>query len=83
MAITIDDLLRILKESAGEDESLGGDPAALAEVTFEELGYDSLALLETASRIEQDYGVALPDEDVTELKTPGAMVALVNQLLDP
>lgn len=79
MAFTVDDLLHILKECAGE--SLSGDAAVLADVTFEELGYDSLALLETAARIEHDLGVALPDEDVTELKTPGAMVALVNELL--
>lgn len=80
MAMTIDDVLRILKECAGAGEGVErGD--ALADTTFEELGYDSLALMETASRIEQDYGVAIPDEDITELETPRALVALVNGAL--
>jgi act minimal PKS acyl carrier protein len=80
MQITVDDLLRIIKESAGEGEALAAD-ADLTDTTFDEMGYDSLALIETAARIEQDYGIAIPDEDVTELKTPRAMVTLVNDLL--
>jgi act minimal PKS acyl carrier protein len=80
MAMTIDDVLRILKECAGEGENLEvGD--ALQDTTFEELGYDSLALIETASRIEQDYGVAIPDEDITELQTPRALLTLVNETM--
>jgi minimal PKS acyl carrier protein len=79
-AMTIDDVLRILKECAGEGENLDlGD--ALPDTTFEELGYDSLALIETASRIEQDYGVAIPDDDIPELRTPRALVTLVNETM--
>jgi act minimal PKS acyl carrier protein len=78
--LTIDDLLRILAESAGQSPDLGAgaDPSELSDRPFDELGYDSLALLETAAHIEQELGVALPDEEITELKTPRALLELVN-----
>jgi minimal PKS acyl carrier protein len=75
-AMTIDDLLRILAESAGHDEGL--DAAGVSDTEFEELGYDSLALLETAARIEQEYGVELPEDQVTDAKTPRALLEVVN-----
>ena len=76
-ALSIDEFTRILRESAGEDEAvdLSGD---IADVSFTDLGYDSLALLEVAGRITRDYGVALPDEDVDGAETPRAFVTLVN-----
>nr|AAG30201.1 acyl carrier protein [Streptomyces sp. R1128] len=75
--MTIDDLRRILTECAGEDESvdLGGD---ILDTPFTELGYDSLALMETAARIEQEFGVAIPDDEFAELATPRAVLAAVS-----
>ncbi|MBE8516235.1 acyl carrier protein [Amycolatopsis sp. H6(2020)] len=73
--LTIGDLCRVLVESAGETEGLAvGDSAH--EQTFEELGYDSLALLETAARLKQEYGIDLSDDAVLDAKTPGALLAL-------
>lgn len=75
--MTLDDLRRILIACAGGDETaeLACD---LESQDFEELGYDSLALMETAARIEQEYGVRIPDEQVAELKTPQELLKLVN-----
>ncbi|RSM81691.1 acyl carrier protein [Kibdelosporangium aridum] len=58
----------------GEWPSLEDNP----DQTFDELGYDSLALLETHSRIRRDYGVQFSDEDLTELTTPQELVDFVN-----
>lgn len=76
--MTLDDLRRILVECAGEDDSsaVAGD---IADVSFEELGYDSLALMETTARIEQRFGVRLPDDEVLGLTTPGAVLDAVNK----
>ncbi|MEV4659277.1 acyl carrier protein [Micromonospora sp. NPDC049301] len=76
--MTLDDLRRILVECAGEDDStaVAGD---IADVPFEDLGYDSLALMETAARIEQRFGVRLPDDEVLELSTPNAVLDAVNK----
>ncbi|RDI62721.1 acyl carrier protein [Nocardia pseudobrasiliensis] len=79
--MTIDTLRRILIECAGGDESapeLAGDISA---VDFEELGYDSLALIESASRIRRDFGVVIPDDDLVEVRTPQELVDIVNERL--
>lgn len=75
-AFTIDDLRQILRDAAGEDEesTLDGD---ILDREFDELGYDSLALLETAGRITRDFGIRLSDDAVTEARTPRKLLALV------
>ncbi|MET8702850.1 acyl carrier protein [Kitasatospora sp. NPDC058032] len=75
--ITIEDLTRIMRECAGEDEAvdLDGD---IADTPFEELGYDSLALLEAVARVEREYGVKLADDLAGTAETPRQFVDLVN-----
>ncbi|MEV8309150.1 acyl carrier protein [Streptomyces flavidovirens] len=77
---TLDDLRRILLEAAGAEESvdLGGD---ILETRFEVLGYESLALLETGSRIEREYGIVLDDDDLGDEITPGDLIDVVNAQL--
>ena len=75
--LTIDDLSRILAGCAGAGNSLDR-PGGIAEVPFDVLGYDSLAIMETVAVLEQDYGVKVPDERIAELKTPGELLDLVN-----
>ncbi len=78
--LTIDVLKRILREAAGEDESidLEGD---ILDLDFQALGYDSLALLETGGRIEREYAIQLDDTTITEAETPRALLAAVNDRL--
>lgn len=76
----IEDLKRILREGAGGVSMLEGD---VSDVTFEELGYDSLALLETASRIAREYGLKFEDTAFVDIETPHDLVQVVNaHLLD-
>ncbi|TYK44087.1 acyl carrier protein [Actinomadura decatromicini] len=78
--ISLDDLRRLLVQCAGEatDVDLTGD---IIDTDFEEIGYDSLALMETGARLESVYGVVIPDDDIAELKTPRALLDRVNQTL--
>ncbi|HEY4021567.1 MAG TPA: acyl carrier protein [Pseudonocardiaceae bacterium] len=78
--MTMNELCEILIECAGADEATleRGD---IAEMEFEDLGYDSLALLETAARIKQRFGVSIPDERIVELGTPGSVLDAVNAAL--
>jgi minimal PKS acyl carrier protein len=79
MRFTLDDVRRLIRASAGESETdLDGN---IGDITFEELGYDSLAVLEMAARIRQEYGVPMPDEAVEEMKTPLDAVDYMNQRL--
>lgn len=77
---TIDDLRRIIREGAGADDTIdmNGD---IEHVEFQMLGYDSLALLETGSRIEREFGVKLSDAVVTDAGTPAQLIAVVNTAL--
>lgn len=73
----LDDLRRIMRECAGEDENV--DLAGpIGDDRFEELGYDSLAVLEIASRIQREYGIPMPDESIVEMTTPNEAVSYVN-----
>lgn len=76
--ISLDDVWRLLRESAGVDESidLSGD---VEHLNFDELGYDSLAVLEITARIEQEFGVTISEDDVDGLITPADLVAYVNR----
>jgi minimal PKS acyl carrier protein len=78
--ITLRELQDIMRECAGEDEGAASLEES-ASLSFEELGYDSLALLETQSRITREYGVSLPEEGLAEITTPQALVDYVNGLV--
>lgn len=77
---TIVELKKILRECAGVDESvdLNGD---ILDTEFPGLGYDSLAVLETVSRIERDYQVRLDEDAVSSASTPRGFLDLVNRAL--
>jgi act minimal PKS acyl carrier protein len=77
---TLDDLRRILLEAAGEEEGvdLTGD---IIDTEFQALGYESLALLETGSRIEREYDISLEDSALTDAVTPRGLIDIVNEQL--
>ncbi|WP_225851278.1 acyl carrier protein [Streptomyces sp. HPF1205] len=77
---TLDDLRRILLESAGVDEAVDLDGDIL-DLGFDALGYESLALLETGGRIEREYGVTLDDDSLTDGATPRSLIEAVNARL--
>jgi act minimal PKS acyl carrier protein len=70
-------LFRYIADSAGE-----GDPAELSQgaldTPLDDLGYDSLALMEAAARIRQDTGIVVEEEKLTEVTTARDMLELVN-----
>jgi act minimal PKS acyl carrier protein len=76
---TLDDLVDVMRVAAGENDDAGLDGDIL-DVPFSELGYDSLAVMETVSRIERDRGVKLPDE-LAAIATPREFLAAVNDNL--
>lgn len=75
--VTIDDLRRILTDAAGVEDGIEIDAQALDE-DFDDLGYDSLALLEAASRIKREYGISLEDDAATSARTPRLLLSVIN-----
>ncbi|MEV0012834.1 MULTISPECIES: acyl carrier protein [unclassified Streptomyces] len=75
--VTLADLTRMLRESAGEEEGIDLDGDVI-DTPFMELGYDSLALLQVIGQIQREYGIEIPDDAVVDAETPGALLALIN-----
>ena len=75
--MTFDDLKQILAECAGEDESTSLDPQAL-DTPFTDLGYDSLALMESAALVAQRFGAVLSDDEAASISTPREFLDRVN-----
>lgn len=71
-------LAELMTRAAGAPESVPGD---FLDAPFEDLGYDSLALLETAGLIQARWSTALPDAVVVEARTPRELIALVNDAI--
>ncbi|RKS97005.1 act minimal PKS acyl carrier protein [Streptomyces sp. 3211.6] len=77
---TFADLKRILLDGAGADEEIDLDGDIL-DTDFESLGYESLALLETGSRIEREFDITLDDDIFADHTTPRSLVEAVNASL--
>lgn len=75
--MTLPDLRRVLVENAGEIDGVQFDESLL-DIDFDEIGYDSLALMESAAAITDMYGIQVPDEVLTELRTPRQLLEFVN-----
>lgn len=73
---TMTDLGRIMIEAAG-DEGVEF-AAAILDQLFDDLGYDSLALLETSGRIEREYGISLDEDTLQAATTPRTLIEAVN-----
>ncbi len=79
-ALELTDLTRILRDCAGEEEGVDLDGDVL-DATWPELGYDSLAFLQTVGHIEREYDVFLDEEALDDADTPRRFLALVNGAL--
>jgi act minimal PKS acyl carrier protein len=77
---TLDSLQDIMRECAGEAESAQPFEQAPDE-PFANLGYDSIALLETQSRINQDYGLEIPEDSAADHATPREFVEFLNSMM--
>lgn len=79
-AFTLAQLRDTMHETAGENEGVDFD-GDIADTPFEELDFDSLAIMEIAARLKQEHGLVIPDEEIGNLKTPQMLVDFVNGLV--
>jgi act minimal PKS acyl carrier protein len=77
---TVTDLRRLLRTAAGAGEEMGSDTTIL-DATFENLGFESLALLETSALIQREFGVRLDESALDETLTPRGLIDSVNAKL--
>jgi act minimal PKS acyl carrier protein len=80
-SFSLDDLRKIMRSCAGLADSvdLTGD---IGGVSFKDLGYDSLAVLQMASSVENELAVPIPDDAAENLTTPQSLVDYVTAHLE-
>jgi act minimal PKS acyl carrier protein len=72
---THDDLRTILTDEVGLEV---GDLTDKLDVTFADLGLDSLAVVEVQLAVQRRYGVAMPDEEAYAVTTVREALEYVN-----
>jgi acyl carrier protein len=75
---TFADVKNILVNRIGlPEDAVTDDP----NLSFEDLGLDSLAFVEIQLAIQQDYGFTIPDEDAEKITTIGDAIEYSNRRL--
>jgi acyl carrier protein len=75
---TFADVKKILVDRIGlPEDAVKDDP----NLSFEDLGLDSLAFVEIQLAIQQDYGFTIPDEDAEKITTVGEAIEYSNRRL--
>lgn len=78
--MNLKELTTLLRECAGVGEGIDLDGDVL-DVPFDDLGYDSLAILQVTGVIERDYKIQLSDDTVAEASTPRVLLEFINECL--
>lgn len=56
------------------------DLALSADTTWEEIGADSIDLVDLITAVEDEFGVSVPDEAIENLRTIGDVASYVDNL---
>ena len=67
-------------ELISEKLSKKKEQIALTSRLVEDLGADSLDVVELIMAFEDEFGVSLPDEEIASMKTVGDIVNYINKL---
>ena len=73
-------MLEKIKEMLAEALNLPAEKVTGDAKIVEDLGADSLDVVELLSRLEDEYGITIPDEDVEDLLTVGDVVNEIEKL---
>lgn len=71
------DLARLIEACLGTQDSVDITEANL-DTQFDEMGVDSLARYEIATRLQDELKIAIADDDIDLMATPRQMLDLVN-----
>jgi len=77
MEMTLEALRGVMRACAGEDEQVDLDGEIL-DISFSDLGYDSLAVIEISSRVRLLSTKPMAEIDLDEISTPREFLAVVN-----
>lgn len=78
--INLADLEGFLNASSGEESITLGE--SMMDTDFDDLGVDSLALVELVDRVQEAYHLSIDDDTAQDLRTPRMMLDHVNSRLE-
>ncbi len=64
-------------ELVAEQLGISKDSVKMESKILEDLGADSLDVIEMLMTLEEEYGISIPDEKISQIKTIGEIVALI------
>jgi acyl carrier protein len=73
-------MLQKVQEMLAEALNISVDKVSADAKIVEDLGADSLDVVELLSRLEDEFGITIPDEDVENLVTVGDVAAELEKL---
>lgn len=75
---TFEKVCRIISDQL----SMSSDIEFSEDTTWEEINADSLDLVEIVMAIEDEFGIAVPDEAVSEMRNMGDLVAFIQSVTE-
>ena len=82
MAISKEDLFAKIKENLVETLELDADNITLETNIVEDLGADSISLMEFTLALEDEFGIEISDEDAEHILTLGQVVDYVSNKIN-
>ncbi len=68
-----------VKELVAEQLGISKDTITAESNIVEDLGADSLDVIEMLMTLEDEYGITIPDEKIGQIKTIGQIVELIEE----
>jgi len=72
-------VLEKVRELVAEQLNISKDEVTEASNIIEDLGADSLDVIEMLMTLEEEYGITIPDDKIGQIKTIGQIVALIEE----
>ena len=82
MAISKEDLFAKIKENLVDTLELDADHVTLETNIVEDLGADSISLMEFTLALEDEFGIEISDEDAEHILTLGQVVDYVSDKIN-
>ncbi len=76
----VDMVLEKVTEVISEQLGVAKDTITNNSNILEDLGADSLDIIEMLMTLEEEYGITIPDEKINQVKTVGEICALIESL---
>ncbi len=68
-----------VKELVAEQLGISKDTVTAESNIIEDLGADSLDVIEMLMTLEEEFGVSIPDDKISQIKTVGEIINLIEE----